>query len=185
MRRDGGSIEALQERATNHGHKSRCTSDQVESKFKYPPRHRSALFNSLSIEEASIIIDLPEAQSIVRTTHRQGSAGATFVRLSRLQGYGPGSLVREHLADVNLDFSPAWPTPATQPLPNCRMRTAASIALTTMRFKQDGGRLSPHCHLTSYAMVAEPALARRGLWNGAGSYDTHIRPLPVWKTGAA
>jgi hypothetical protein len=147
---------------------------KVESSSKYPLQVSGLiLFNSFVNRGSVDNIDLPEAAlNNQNNTTGNGSAGATFRQtILGLQGIGPRVAGARTSADVNLDFfgGLAYSSYATS-AGTVRMRTASINFDWTNDSVQAGlvvpliSPLSP----TSYAMVAEPALAGAGnLWTWA------------------
>jgi hypothetical protein len=147
---------------------------KVESSSKYPLRVTGLLLFNSFINRGSVDnIDLPEAAlSGQNNTTGNGSAGATMRQtILGLQGYGPRIAGGRTSADVNLDFFAglAYTSYGTS-AGTVRMRTATINIDWTNDSLQAGfvepliSPLSP----TSYAMVAEPALAGAGnLWTWA------------------
>jgi hypothetical protein len=147
---------------------------KVESSSKYPLHVTGLLlFNSFVNRGIVDNIDLPEAAlSAQNNTTGNGSAGATFRQtILGLQGYGPRIAGARTSADVNLDFFAglAYSSYATS-AGTVRMRTA-SINLDWTNDSIQAGLVVPlisPLSPTSYAMVAEPALAGAGnLWTWA------------------
>jgi len=147
---------------------------KVESSSKYPLRVTGlVLFNSFINRGSVDNIDLPEAAISNQTlTTANGSAGATLRQtILGLQGSGPRVAGARTSADIDLDFfgGLAYTSYATS-AGTVRMRTASINLDWTYDSVQAGlvvpliSPLSP----TSYAMVAEPALAGAGnLWTWA------------------
>jgi hypothetical protein len=169
------AIEALQEeQQTIEAQVKVHDQTKVESSSKYPLRITGLiLFNSFVNRGSVDNIDLPEAAlNNQNNTTGNGSAGATFRQtILGLQGYGPRIAGARTSADVELDFFAglAYSSYATS-AGTARMRTASINIDWTNDSIQAGlvvpliSPLSP----TSYAMVAEPALAGAGnLWTWA------------------
>jgi TolA-binding protein len=169
------AIEDLQERQqTTEAQVKVHDQTKVESSSKYPLRVTGLiLFNSFVNRGSVDNIDLPEAAlSNQNNTTSNGSAGATFRQtILGLQGSGPRVAGARTSADVDLDFFAglAYSSYATS-AGTVRMRTASINFDWTNDSVQAGlvvpliSPLSP----TSYAMVAEPALAGAGnLWTWA------------------
>src|SRR5882757_594296 len=169
------AIEDLQERQqTNEPHVKLHDQTKVESSSKYPLHVTGLLlFNSFVNRGSVDNIDLPEAAlNNQNNTTGNGSAGATFRQtILGLQGYGPRVAGARTSADVNLDFFAglAYTSYATS-AGTVRMRTA-SINLDWTHDSVQAGLVGPlisPLSPTSYAMVAEPALAGAGnLWTWA------------------
>jgi hypothetical protein len=131
------------------------------------------LFNSFINRGSVDNIDLPEAAlSNQNNTTSNGSAGATFRQtILGLQGYGPRIGGARTSANVDLDFFAglAYSSYATS-AGTVRMRTA-SITLDWTYDSIQAGLVAPlisPLSPSSYAMVAEPALAGAGnLWTWA------------------
>jgi hypothetical protein len=169
------AIEALQEQQqTIEAQVKVHDQTKVESSSKYPLHVTGLiLFNSFVNRGSVDNIDLPEAAlSNQNNTTGNGSAGATLRQtILGLQGYGPRIAGARTSADVDLDFFAglAYGSYATS-AGTVRMRTASINIDWTNDSIQAGlvvpliSPLSP----TSYAMVAEPALAGAGnLWTWA------------------
>jgi uncharacterized membrane protein len=169
------TIEDLQEQQqTTEAQVKVHDQTKVESSSKYPLHVTGlVLFNSFINRGSVDNIDLPEAAiSNQNNTTGNGSAGATFRQtILGLQGFGPRVAGARTSADVNLDFFAglAYSSYATS-AGTVRMRTASINFDWTHNSVQAGfvapliSPLSP----TSYAMVAEPALAGAGnLWTWA------------------
>src|SRR5216683_2287854 len=169
------AIEALQEQQqTVEAQVKIHDQTKVESSSKYPLHVTGLiLFNSFINRGSVDNIDLPEAAlKNQNNTTGNGSAGATFRQtILGLQGYGPRIAGARTSADVDLDFFAglAYGSYATS-AGTVRMRTASINIDWTNDSIQAGlvvpliSPLSP----TSYAMVAEPALAGAGnLWTWA------------------
>src|SRR5260370_35843429 len=169
------AIEALQEQQqTIEAQVKVHDQTKVESSSKYPLRITGLiLFNSCVNRGSVENIDGPEAGlSKQNNTTGNGSAGATFRQtILGLQGYGARIAGARTSADVELDFFAglAYSSYATS-AGTARMRTASINIDWTNDSIQAGlvvpliSPLSP----TSYAMVAEPALAGAGnLWTWA------------------
>ncbi len=147
---------------------------KVESSSKYP-LHVTGLVLFNSFVNIGIVdnIDLPEAAlSNQNNTTGNGSAGATFRQtILGLQGYGPKIAGARSSASVDLDFfgGLAYSSYATS-AGTVRMRTA-SINLDWTNDSIQAGLVMPlisPLSPSSYAMVAEPALAGAGnLWTWA------------------
>jgi prefoldin subunit 5 len=162
---------------------------KVESSSKYPLHVTGLLlFNSFVNRGSVDNIDLPEvALNNQSNTTGNGSAGATFRQtILGLQGYGPRIAGARTSADVDLDFFAglAYSSYATS-AGTVRMR-AASINLDWMYDSIQAGLVMPlisPLSPTSYAMVAEPALAGAGnLWTWAPQLRyTHQIPLESGK----
>jgi hypothetical protein len=174
-RATAAAIEDLQERQqTIEAQVKQHDQTKVESSSKYPLHVTGLiLFNSFVNRGSVDNIDLPEAAlSSQNNTTGNGSAGATFRQtILGLQGYGPRIAGARTSADINLDFfgGLAYSSYATS-AGTVRMRTASINLDWTHDLVQAGltapliSPLSP----TSYAMVAEPALAGAGnLWTWA------------------
>ncbi len=147
---------------------------KVESSSKYPLRVTGLLLFNSFINRGSVDnIDLPEAAlSGQNNTTGNGSAGATMRQtILGLQGYGPRIAGGRTSADVNLDFFAglAYTSYGTS-AGTVRMRTA-SINIDWTNDSLQAGFVEPlisPLSPTSYAMVAEPALAGAGnLWTWA------------------
>ena len=147
---------------------------KVESSSKYPLRVTGLiLFNSFINRGAVDNIDLPEAAlNNQNNTTSNGSAGATFRQtILGLEGYGPKVGGARTSASVELDFFAglAYSSYATS-AGTVRMRTA-SINFDWEHDSIQAGLVVPlisPLSPTSYAMVAEPALAGAGnLWTWA------------------
>jgi hypothetical protein len=169
------AIEALQEQQqTIEAQVKVHDQTKVESSSKYPLHVTGLLlFNSFVNRGRVDNIDLPEvALNNQSNTTGNGSAGASFRQtILGLQGYGPRIAGARTSADVNLDFFAglAYSSYATS-AGTVRMRTASINIDWTNDSIQAGlvvpliSPLSP----TSYATVAEPALAGAGnLWTWA------------------
>lgn len=169
------TIEDLQEQQqTTEAQVKVHDQTKVESSSKYPLQVTGLiLFNSFVNRGIVDNIDLPEAAlSNQNNNTGNGSAGATFRQtILGLQGFGPRIAGARTSADVNLDFfgGLAYSSYATS-AGTVRMRTASINFDWTYDSVQAGlvlpliSPLSP----TSYAMVAEPALAGAGnLWTWA------------------
>jgi hypothetical protein len=181
------AIEALQEQQqTIEAQVKVHDQTKVESSSKYPLHVTGLLlFNSFVNRGSVDNIDLPEAAlNNQHNTTGNGSAGATFRQtILGLQGYGPRIAGARTSADVNLDFFAglAYSSYATS-AGTVRMRTASINIDWTNDSIQAGlvvpliSPLSP----TSYAMVAEPALAGAGnLWTWAPQLRyAHQIPIP-------
>jgi hypothetical protein len=169
------SIEALQEQQqTTEAQVKVLDQTKVESSSKYPLHVTGLLlFNSFVNRGSVDNLDLPEASlSNQANTTGNGSAGATFRQtILGLQGYGPRIAGARTSADVNLDFfaGVAYASYATS-AGTVRMRTA-SINIDWPNDSIQAGLVGPlisPLSPTSYAMVAEPALAGAGnLWTWA------------------
>ena len=169
------AIEDLQERQqTTEAQVKVHDQTKVESGSKYPIHVTGLiLFNSFVNRGSVDNIDLPEAAlNNQNNTTGNGSAGATFRQtILGVQGFGPRVAGARTSADVDLDFFAglAYSSYATS-AGTVRMRTASINFDWTYDSVQAGlvvpliSPLSP----TSYAMVAEPALAGAGnLWTWA------------------
>ena len=169
------AIEDLQERQqTVESQVKVHDQTKVESSSKYPLHVTGLiLFNSFVNRGIVDNIDLPEAAlSNQNNTTGNGSAGASFRQtILGLQGYGPKIAGARTSADVDLDFFAglAYGSYATS-AGTVRMRTA-SINLDWSHDSIQAGLMAPlisPLSPTSYAMVAEPALAGAGnLWTWA------------------
>jgi hypothetical protein len=169
------SIEALQEQQqTTEAQVKVLDQTKVESSSKYPLHVTGLLlFNSFVNRGNVDNLDLPGAALSSQTnTTGNGSAGATFRQtILGLQGYGPRIAGARTSADVNLDFfaGVAYASYATS-AGTVRMRTA-SINIDWANDSIQAGLVVPlisPLSPTSYAMVAEPALAGAGnLWTWA------------------
>ena len=169
------AIEDLRERQqTTEAQVKLHDQTKVESGSKYPLRVTGlVLFNSFFNRGSVDNIDLPEAAlSNQNNTTGNGNAGATFRQtILGLEGYGPRIAGARTSADIDLDFFAglAYGSYATS-AGTVRMRTA-SINLDwdhdSIQVGLMGPLISP-LSPTSYAMVAEPALAGAGnLWTWA------------------
>jgi hypothetical protein len=147
---------------------------KVESASKYPLHVTGlVLFNSFINRGNVDNIDLPEAAlSNQNNTTGNGSAGASFRQtILGLQGYGPRIAGARTSANVDLDFfgGVAYSSYATS-AGTVRMRTA-SINLDWANDSIQVGMVAPlisPLSPTSYATVAEPAMAGAGnLWTWA------------------
>src|SRR5437868_2525982 len=174
-KKTAAAIEALQEeQQTIEAQVKVHDQIKVESASKYPLQVTGLLLFNAFINRGSVDnIDLPEAAlSNQNNTTGNGSAGATLRQtILGLQGYGPRIAGARTSADVNLDFfgGLAYTSYGTS-AGTVRMRTASINIDWTNDSVQAGfvlpliSPLSP----TSYAMVAEPALAGAGnLWTWA------------------
>src|SRR5258705_6582946 len=169
------AIEALQEeQQTIEAQVKVHDQTKVESSSKYPLHVTGLLlFNSFVNRGSVDNIDLPEAAlSGQNNTTGNGSAGATMRQtILGLQGYGPRIAGGRTSADVNLDFFAglAYTSYGTS-AGTVRMRTA-SINIDWTNDSLQAGVVEPlisPLSPTSYAMVAEPALAGAGnLWTWA------------------
>jgi hypothetical protein len=169
------TIEALQEQQqTTEAQVKVHDQTKVESSSKYPLHVTGLiLFNSFLNRGSVDNIDLPEAAlNNQGNTTGNGSAGATFRQtILGLEGYGPRIGGARTSAYVNLDFfgGVAYSSYATS-AGTVRMRTA-SINLEWDHDSIQAGMVGPlisPLSPTSYAMVAEPALAGAGnLWTWA------------------
>ncbi|MCU1250202.1 MAG: hypothetical protein JWQ49_3231 [Edaphobacter sp.] len=169
------AIEALQEeQQTIEAQVKVHDQTKVESSSKYPLHVTGLLlFNSFVNRGSVDNIDLPEAAiNSQNNTTGNGSAGATFRQtVLGLQGYGPRIAGGRTSADVNLDFFAglAYTSYGTS-AGTVRMRTA-SINIDWDNDSIQAGLVVPlisPLSPTSYAMVAEPALAGAGnLWTWA------------------
>ena len=169
------TIEALQEQQqTTEAQVKVHDQTKVESSSKYPLHVTGLiLFNSFLNRGSVDNIDLPEAAlNNQGNTTGNGSAGATFRQtILGLEGYGPRIGGARTSAYVNLDFfgGVAYSSYATS-AGTVRMRTA-SINLDWDHDSIQAGMVGPlisPLSPTSYAMVAEPALAGAGnLWTWA------------------
>jgi hypothetical protein len=169
------AIEALQEQQqTIEAQVKVHDQTKVESSSKYPLHVTGLLlFNSFINRGIVDNIDLPEAAlSSQNNTTGNGSAGATLRQtILGLQGYGPRIAGARTSADINVDFFAglAYSSYATS-AGTVRMRTA-SINLDWTNDSIQAGFVVPlisPLSPTSYAMVAEPALAGAGnLWTWA------------------
>ncbi len=147
---------------------------KLESASKYPLHVTGlVLFNAFVNRGNVDNVDLPEAAlANQNNTTGNGSAGATFRQtILGLQGYGPRIGGARTSANVDLDFfgGLAYSSYATA-AGTVRMRTASINFDWTYNSIQAGfvipliSPISP----TSYAMIAEPALAGAGnLWTWA------------------
>lgn len=169
------AIEDLQERQqTTEAQVKVHDQTKLESSSKYPLRVTGLiLFNSFINRGIVDNIDLPEAAlSNQNNTTGNGSAGATLRQtILGLQGYGPKIGGARTSANVDLDFFAglAYSSYATS-AGTVRMRTASVNLDWTNDSIQAGfvGPLISPLSPTSYAMVAEPALAGAGnLWTWA------------------
>ena len=169
------AIEALQEeQQTIEAQVKVHDQIKVESSSKYPLQVTGLLlFNSFINRGIVDNIDLPEAAlSSQNNTTGNGSAGATMRQtILGLQGYGPRIAGARTSADVNLDFFAGLAyTGYGTSAGTVRMRTA-SINLDWTNDSLQAGFVAPlisPLSPTSYAMVAEPALAGAGnLWTWA------------------
>jgi hypothetical protein len=169
------AIEDLQEQQqTTEAQVKLHDQTKVESSSKYP-LHVTGLVLFNSFVNIGIVdnIDLPEAAlGNQNNTTGNGSAGATFRQtILGLQGYGPRIAGARSSANVDLDFfgGLAYSSYATS-AGIVRMRTA-SINLDWTNDSIQAGFVVPlisPLSPTSYAMVAEPALAGAGnLWTWA------------------
>ncbi len=147
---------------------------KVESSSKYPLDVTGlVLFNFFVNRGIVDNVDLPEAAlSSQGNTTGNGSTGATLRQtILGLRGYGPRVAGARTSANVNIDFfgglayTSYWTSAGT-----VRMRTA-SIDLDWTHDSIQAGLVAPlisPLSPTSYAMVAEPALAGAGnLWTWA------------------
>jgi hypothetical protein len=169
------AIEDLRERQqTTEAQVKLHDQTKVESGSKYPLHVTGlVLFNSFFNRGNVDNIDLPEAAlSNQNNTTGNGSAGATFRQtILGLEGYGPRIAGARTSADIDLDFFAglAYGSYATS-AGTVRMRTA-SINLDWDHDSIQAGFMGPlisPLSPTSYAMVAEPALAGAGnLWTWA------------------
>jgi hypothetical protein len=174
-RATASAIEDLQERQqATEAQVKLHDQTKVESSSKYPLHVTGLVLFSSYVNRGSVDdIDLPEAAlSNQNNTTGNGSAGATFRQtILGLQGYGPKVAGARSSADVNLDFFAglAYSSYATS-AGTVRMRTA-SINLDWSHDSIQAGLMGPlisPLSPTSYAMVAEPALAGAGnLWTWA------------------
>jgi len=180
------AIEDLQERQqTTEAQVKVHDQTKVESNSKYPLRVTGLLlFNSFVNRGSVDNVDLPEAAlSSQNNTTGNGSTGGTFRQtILGLQGYGPRIAGAQTSAEVDLDFFAglAYGGYATS-AGTVRMRTA-SINLDWAEDSIQAGLVMPlisPLSPTSYAMVAEPALAGAGnLWTWAPQLRyTHQIPL--------
>jgi hypothetical protein len=169
------TIEDLQEQQqTTEAQVKLHDQTKVESSSKYPLHVTGlVLFNSFVNRGNVDNIDLPEAAlNNQSNTTGNGSAGATLRQtILGLQGYGPKIAGARTSANVDLDFfgGLAYSSYATS-AGTVRMRTA-SINLDwdndSVQVGMVGPLISP-LSPTSYATVAEPALAGAGnLWTWA------------------
>jgi len=169
------AIEDLRERQqTTEAQVKLHDQTKVESGSKYPLHVTGlVLFNSFFNRGSVDNIDLPEAAlSNQNNTTGNGSAGATFRQtILGLEGYGPRIAGARTSADIDLDFFAglAYGSYATS-AGTVRMRTA-SINLDWDHDSIQAGLMGPlisPLSPTSYAMIAEPALAGAGnLWTWA------------------
>jgi hypothetical protein len=169
------AIEDLQERQqTTEAQVKVHDQTKVESSSKYPLRVTGLiLFNSFINRGAVDNLDLPEAALNNQTsTVGNGSAGATFRQtILGLEGFGPRIAGARSSATVDMDFFAglAYTSYATS-AGTVRMRTA-TINLDWDHDSLQVGFVSPlisPLSPTSYATVAEPALAGAGnLWTWA------------------
>jgi hypothetical protein len=169
------AIESLQEQQqTLEAQVKVHDQTKVESSSKYPLHVTGLLlFNSFVNRGSVDNIDLPEAAlNNQNNSTGNGSAGATFRQtILGLQGYGPRIAGARTSADVNLDFfaGVAYASYGTS-AGTVRMRTA-SINIDWANDSIQAGFVVPlisPLSPTSYAMVAEPALAGAGnLWTWA------------------
>jgi hypothetical protein len=169
------TIEDLEERQeTTEAQVKVHDQAKVESGSKYPVRVTGLiLFNSFINRGAVDNIDLPEVALNNQTnTTGNGSAGATLRQtILGLEGFGPRIAGARSSASVDLDFfgGLAYSSYATS-AGTVRMRTA-SINLDWDHDSLQVGLVTPlisPLSPTSYAMVAEPALAGAGnLWTWA------------------
>jgi len=181
------AIEDLQERLqTTEAQVKVHDQTKIESGSKYPLHVTGLLlFNSFINHGAVDNIDLPEAALNNQTnTVGNGSAGATFRQtILGLEGFGPRIAGARSSASIDIDFFAglAYSSYATS-AGTVRMRTA-SINLDWDHDSLQVGFVSPlisPLSPTSYAMVAEPALAGAGnLWTWAPQLRyTHQLHLP-------
>src|SRR5215469_9913020 len=169
------AIEALQEQQQTIEAQVKVHDQiKVESSSKYPLQVTGLiLFNGFINRGIVDNIDLPEAAlSSQNNTTGNGSAGATMRQtILGLQGYGPRIAGARTSADVNMDFFAglAYTSYGTS-AGTVRLRTA-SINLDWTNDSLQAGFVLPlisPLSPTSYAMVAEPALAGAGnLWTWA------------------
>lgn len=169
------AIEDLQERQqTTEAQVKVHDQTKLESTSKYPLRVTGLiLFNSFVNRGIVDNIDLPEAAlSNQNNTTGNGSAGATMRQtILGLQGYGPKIAGARTSANIDFDFFAglAYSSYATS-AGTVRMRTA-SVNLDWTNDSIQAGLVLPlisPLSPTSYAMVAEPALAGAGnLWTWA------------------
>jgi hypothetical protein len=169
------TIEDLQEQQqTTEAQVKVHDQTKVESSSKYPLHVTGlVLFNSFINRGSVDNIDLPEAALSNQTnTTGNGSAGATLRQtILGLQGSGPRVAGARTSADVDLDFFAglAYTSYGTS-AGTVRMR-AASINFDWTNDSLQAGLVLPlisPLSPTSYAMVAEPALAGAGnLWTWA------------------
>jgi hypothetical protein len=180
------AIEDLQERQqTTEAQVKVHDQTKLESGSKYPLQVTGLiLFNSFINRGIVDNIDLPEAAlSNQNNTTGNGSAGATLRQtILGLQGYGPRIAGARTSANVDLDFFAglAYSSYATS-AGTVRMRTA-SVNLDWANDSIQAGLVGPlisPLSPTSYAMVAEPALAGAGnLWTWAPQLKySHQIPL--------
>lgn len=168
-------IEALQEQQETTAAQVKVHDQiKVETNSKYP-LHVTGLILFNGFVNSGIVdnIDLPGAAlSSQGNTTGNGSAGATFRQtILGLQGYGPKIGGARTSADVNLDFfgGLAYSSYASS-AGTVRLRTASVNLDWTYDSIQAGlvGPLISPLSPTSYATVAEPALAGAGnLWTWA------------------
>jgi hypothetical protein len=181
------AIEDLRERQqTTEAQVKLHDQTKVESGSKYPLHVTGlVLFNSFFNRGSVDNIDLPEAAlNNQNNTTGNGSAGATFRQtILGLEGYGPRIAGARTSADIDLDFFAglAYASYATS-AGTVRMRTA-SINLDWDHDSIQAGLMGPlisPLSPTSYAMVAEPALAGAGnLWTWAPQLRyAHQIPFP-------
>lgn len=157
---------------------------KVESGSKYPIRLTGLiLFNTYMNRGVPDNTDLPAIASRPTTTSGNGSIGASFRQtILGLEGDGPKIAGARTSAYVNFDFfSGLSYTNYGTPAGTVRMRTAA-IALDWQHDQLELGMVAPlisPLSPTSYATVAEPALASAGnLWTWAPQVKlTHVQPL--------
>ncbi|HTF70848.1 MAG TPA: hypothetical protein VK638_50075 [Edaphobacter sp.] len=181
------AIEDLKERQqTTESQVKIHEQTKIESSSKYPLHVTGlVLFNSFVNRGSIDNVDLPEAAlSNQNNTVGNGSAGGSFRQtILGLEGSGPRIAGARTSADVNLDFfgGLAYSSYATS-AGTVRMRTA-SINLDwdhdSIQMGLMGPLISP-LSPTSYAMVAEPALAGAGnLWTWAPQLRyAHQIPFP-------
>jgi hypothetical protein len=169
------AIEDLRERQqTTEAQVKLHDQTKVESGSKYPLHVTGLVLFNFFFNRGNVDnIDVPEAAlSNQNNTTGNGSAGATFRQtILGLEGYGPRIAGARTSADIDLDFFAglAYGSYATS-AGTVRMRTA-SINLDWDHDSIQAGLMGPlisPLSPTSYAMVAEPALAGAGnLWTWA------------------
>jgi uncharacterized coiled-coil protein SlyX len=174
-RATAAAIEDLQERQeTTESQVKIHDQTKVETSSKYPLHVTGLVLFNTFINRGSVDnIDLPAvALNNQNNTTGNGSSGGSFRQtILGLQGYGPTIAGARTSADVNLDFfgGLAYSSYATS-AGTVRMRTA-SISLDWTHDSLQAGLMGPlisPLSPTSYAMVAEPALAGAGnLWTWA------------------